>query len=367
MKQKLLATAALAALLATPLLAQNTQPITLDPGPKAEQNVDFKAAAAKLLADIPADVVTWEGGKVTSAEVRTLISGTLENALQNGMEVKPEQVSGVVYQAANTLLMQSLLYKEAIAKGFKADDEKAKAQLEEIRKQIGDEALKQKLQEFGKSEKEIIEDFSRTLAISTMVDALNKIEDDAAEKFYKANARFFTKLRAAHILAKFEDTENGKEPTPEIKAKAKAKIEQVQKLLKEGKDFAALAKEHSDCPSKEEGGDLGEFSEGEMIPKFEEALKKMKPGEISEPVETEFGYHIIKAGEKTSQKFEEVKEEIAEHLKEQNAQKVLMELTQKLMADAKVKWNVKPPQLPKLQIQQEPEQKQPAAEQPAKP
>ncbi|MBR0458129.1 MAG: peptidyl-prolyl cis-trans isomerase [Victivallales bacterium] len=181
-----------------------------------------------------------------------------------------------------------------------------------------------------------------------MIEKLNQIEEDAAAKFYKENAKFFTKLRAAHILAKFDDTENGKKPTDEIKAKAKATLDVVQQLLKEGKDFAALAKEHSDCPSKEQGGDLGEFSEGEMIPEFEEALKKLKPGELSEPVETQFGYHIIKAGETTSKQFEEVKEEIEGFLKKQNEQKVLMELTQKLMADAKVKWNVKPAQPPML-------------------
>lgn len=71
------------------------------------------------------------------------------------------------------------------------------------------------------------------------------------------------------------------------------------KKLKSGADFRALAREYSTCPSKSKGGDLGWFGPGQMVPKFEEAVKKMAVGRISGIVQTQFGYHIIK---KTGQK-----------------------------------------------------------------
>ena len=85
------------------------------------------------------------------------------------------------------------------------------------------------------------------------------------------------KVRASHILVESED---------------KAKL--IIKELEEGKDFAELADLYSMCPSKRDGGDLGYFGEGVMVKPFEEAAFALKKGEISKPVETQFGWHVIK-------------------------------------------------------------------------
>lgn len=71
----------------------------------------------------------------------------------------------------------------------------------------------------------------------------------------------------------------------------------VLRQLKEGQDFAKLAKEYSECSSSEDGGNLGKFSSGMMVPEFERGLYQLKIGEISEPVKTKFGYHIIERQE----------------------------------------------------------------------
>lgn len=70
--------------------------------------------------------------------------------------------------------------------------------------------------------------------------------------------------------------------------------EDVIKKLQEGNSFESLAKAFSSCPSSAEGGDLGEFTRGQMVKEFEEAAFALKPGEVSGPVRTQFGYHIIK-------------------------------------------------------------------------
>lgn len=85
------------------------------------------------------------------------------------------------------------------------------------------------------------------------------------------------KMRASHILV------------PKYK-----QITEIKKMLDDGADFAELARKYSQCPSKKRGGDLGWFTRNQMVPEFEKAVLELKVGEISEPVKTQFGWHIIK-------------------------------------------------------------------------
>ncbi|MBS7379185.1 MAG: peptidyl-prolyl cis-trans isomerase [Sphaerochaetaceae bacterium] len=84
-------------------------------------------------------------------------------------------------------------------------------------------------------------------------------------------------FRASHILVKDQ-----------------RKAEELYERAKKGESFQSLAHQYSTCPSKEKGGDLGWFGEGQMVPPFENAVRKMGTGSISKPVRTQFGWHIIK-------------------------------------------------------------------------
>ena len=84
-------------------------------------------------------------------------------------------------------------------------------------------------------------------------------------------------FRASHILVKDQ-----------------GKAEEIYNRVKNGESFASLAHQYSTCPSKEKGGDLGWFKEGQMVPPFEHAVRKMSTGSISKPVRTQFGWHVIK-------------------------------------------------------------------------
>lgn len=79
-----------------------------------------------------------------------------------------------------------------------------------------------------------------------------------------------------------------------ILVKDRSLANEILKRVKRGENFAALAKEHSTCGSKSKGGDLGWFGPGKMVPKFEDAVKKLRNGQISGLVGTQFGFHIIK-------------------------------------------------------------------------
>ena len=126
------------------------------------------------------------------------------------------------------------------------------------------------------------------------------------------------KRRARHILFKVEDGDSN-----EARAAKKAEAEKVLQQLRQGGDFAAMAKKYSDDRSKERGGDLGFFSRGQMVPTFEESVFSLKPGEISSIVESPFGYHIIKVEEVQPEKtrsFAEVGPAIRQQLAQKTAQ-----------------------------------------------
>jgi len=122
--------------------------------------------------------------------------------------------------------------------------------------------------------------------------SIGTITDSELEDYYHNHIEAYQEpqqVRARHILIKPENNN---------KKEAKEKIEGILKEIKAGGDFEELAKKYSACPSKERGGDLGFFSRGRMVKPFEDAAFSLKPGEISDIVETNFGFHIIKLEEK---------------------------------------------------------------------
>ena len=124
------------------------------------------------------------------------------------------------------------------------------------------------------------------------------VSDEEVEKYFEDNKAVFAKelVNASHILIDSEE-----------------KALEIKKEIEEGKDFAQAAMEYSSCPSKDAGGELGEFPRGAMVPEFEDKAFSMEAGEVSEPVKTQFGYHIIKLNSKSDPAnitFESVKEDV---------------------------------------------------------
>lgn len=146
------------------------------------------------------------------------------------------------------------------------------------------------------------------------------IDDDAVRKYYDEHLAEFTKKevrQARHIL--FKADENS---TPEVHEQQRQKALDVLALAKEGKDFAQLAKEYSEGPSKVQGGDIGQFSRGQMVKSFEDAAFNLKLNEISDVVKTPFGYHIIKVEKiipQSTTPFADAKNQIETSLKNKEA------------------------------------------------
>ena len=103
-------------------------------------------------------------------------------------------------------------------------------------------------------------------------------------------------VRASHILLMYKGSMRSS--ATRSKAEAQASIADLQAQLQNGASFAELARAHSDCPSKAKGGDLGSFGRGQMVPEFEQAAFALPVNKVSDPVKSQFGYHIIQVTEK---------------------------------------------------------------------
>lgn len=148
------------------------------------------------------------------------------------------------------------------------------------------------------------------------------IKDSDITKLYeerKADYVIGEQVKARHILIRPVDNEADPYPV------AKAKIEELKKRIDAGEDFAKIAKEASDDSSASNGGELGTFGRGVMVKPFEEAAFQANIGKVTEPVKTQFGYHLIKVEDKipaSERSFEEVKTELKEELRSTKALEV---------------------------------------------
>jgi peptidyl-prolyl cis-trans isomerase C len=168
------------------------------------------------------------------------------------------------------------------------------------------------------------------------------ITDAAAQKFYADNPDKFEQpeqVRAAHVLISTLDPISQRPLPPEQKKDKEKLAKEIKARADKGEDFGALAKQYSDDPgSKNKGGEY-KFPRNQMVPEFEAAAFSLKTNQISDLVETRFGYHIIKLLEKYPAKheqFAEVKDRIKEYLMEKQAKTELPAYMEKLKVDYKV-------------------------------
>lgn len=176
-----------------------------------------------------------------------------------------------------------------------------------------------------------------------VVGKINVTEEDM-KLYYKTHEEEFKTpemVRARHILIKVN-----RSASEEEKKKAREKAEDILKRIKTGEEFAKLASEFSDDPgSKNKGGDLGFFPKGRMVPDFEKVAFSLKPGEVSDIVETPFGFHIIKVEERKDsvlEPYEKIKDKVKERVFNDFRKARVDEFIEKAMKDAGVELNLEP-------------------------
>lgn len=249
-------------------------------------------------------------------------------------------------QAIEGLINRQLLENECEKKKITVTEDETKAETEKVKADLPEGlSLDDMLAQTGLSQAMFEIDLKEHIKLQKLL----KVSDPTPEEvraYYDDNVKFFDipeMVHARHILIKTDE-----EDSAEARAAKKEKAEKLRKQLVEGTDFGKLAAEHSECPSKAMGGDLGRVLRGRMVPPFEKAAFVLSTNEISPIVETEDGFHIIQMlehDEPRTMKFDEVKTRIAAVIKAKELQQKAGSLIQILREKAKITYmsGVRPP------------------------
>jgi peptidyl-prolyl cis-trans isomerase C len=306
--------------------------IVVAAGPETKKESSAAVAPSAVAAPLKGAVARVNGIIIDANELRRA-----EKVLLRGQTVPAGKQADLDKQAIDQLISAELLYQAAAKLEVKDLDTQIDAKMAQGKARFKDEQeFKKAIKDLDMDEKKLREYTRRDLLISNFIETnfVSKAAVTAAETrdFYDKNPEKFKRdeaVKASHILIGVDA-----KASADDKKKAREKAEKLHKELAGGADFAALAKGNSTCPSSQQGGDLGFFGKGQMVPAFEKAAFALTPGEISPVVETQFGYHIIKVTEKKAAgkaDFKDVKTKIEEYLKGQKVNEAI----QKYLADAR--------------------------------
>lgn len=300
-----------------------------------------EAAPAAVIIELKDPVAVVNGENITKEELDKALSEAAQASGIKPEELTAEQKMEGYRQILDDLITDKLITKAAVE--VTVSDEEVDAEIAKLRAQFPtEEDFVAQLTAVGQTPEKVATALKKLLQqrkwVESQVGDSADVTDADIAKFYEENKQEFEQpeqVKASHILflTKPDDSE-------EASNAQLAKAKEAAAKAKKGEDFSGLAKELSEEPgAKESGGDLGFFSKDRMVPEFSEAAFQLKPGEISEPVRTQFGWHVIKVEEKKeagTSSLEEVKPQLSAYLKQDKQRKAVGDLISKLRADAKI-------------------------------
>lgn len=293
--------------------------------------------------------VTVNGANITEGEVDKLINMQLAGTPKRSPEVIEQYKKILKQQALEGLIVGRLLDEKVKDANIVVTDEEVTNRLKEIASlqnpALSLEDFKKKMEEYGQNFDEVKGQVRKGLSYQKLIEMqpggkISVTEVDA-NNFYTENLKRFEKpeqIRASHILIKPDTSDPNADPN-QAKAKSLTKIKGLLEQIKAGADFARLARDNSACPSAADGGDLGFFPRGKMEPSFEKAAFAMDVNQVSDIVETSYGYHIIKVTDCKAAivtPFEQVKDQIINQLKQRKLGEFALQYVQSLKAGAKI-------------------------------
>ncbi len=234
-------------------------------------------------------------------------------------------------QVLDSMITEKIVELEAKKAKISVTDEDVQKELDKMIEQVGgEEMFNFQLAYSGYTMDQMKEELKNYLTIVKILEPKIEITDEEINSYFEENKDRFAQeeeVQASHILVDDEETAN-----------------KVKKLLDDGGDFAALAKEYSKDGSAQSGGDLGYFTKGEMVQEFEDAAFSMEIGQVSEPVKSEYGYHIIKVTDKKEAQeatLENSKDEIKDILRNQKVNELYPTWITEMQEQYDIKNNLK--------------------------
>ncbi|HEV57790.1 MAG TPA: hypothetical protein ENN87_09905 [Phycisphaerales bacterium] len=332
---------------ARPAQPASTQPVAQPAQPAAQPQ------AAPAPVDPGKVFATVNGVKITAGQVEPVLEQFVQRQLASlgpiGSALPPDALIKLKERArprvVEMFVEQELVSEQIKAKNIEVTDEQLDAHIGKLLadNEVTLEDVKKDLERNGQTLEEFRKQMRTNLGVERLVEGEMKgkvepIDEAAAKKFYDENPGQFTvpeQVRASHILIKTEGLDEAG------KQEARTRIQDILAKVKAGEDFAELAKTYSGCPSSSQGGDLDFFDRTRMVPEFAEAAFKLKVGEISDIVETKFGYHIIKVTDHKDPEtvtFESQKENIIENLTQRQQVEFWNQYRQQLKAKAQIEY-----------------------------
>lgn len=271
--------------------------------------------------------------KITGRDLKSVMDPIFySNGLQ---KLTDSQISTYESTMLEYLVNIEVLYKEAKENNVKITDDQIQENYDATINNINSQynlTQDEYFEKFNLTEDKLKERIKKELMGATYLEEYTDVSEEEAEKYYEKNKDDFEQIRASHILISNYDSNNKKLSDDKIEENKKT-AEAVLKMALDGDDFATLAKEYSDDSSASSGGDLGYFTEDEMVSEFSKAAFSLKVGEIyPKVVETSAGYHIIKKTGEKAQDFKDIKDDLIETL--ENTKQTT------LMKDLYTKYNV---------------------------
>lgn len=287
-------------------------------------------------------VAVVNGTVITRAEYESETKRFERQMAMSGQAPDGAQVAEMKKKVLDGLVGREVLKQQAAKLGVKVDPAEVDKEIATLKQRFPNEdEFKKALKNLNLTEESLKAQFTQDLGIRKMIDeqvaSKITITPEETKKFYDGNPELFKTpemVRASHVLIKVDPKANDAD-----KAKAKERITAAQKKVQAGEDFAKVAKEVSECPSAAKGGDLDFFQRGQMVGPFEQAAFALKVGSVSDIVETQFGYHVIKVTDKKEagvMKYDEIKDRIAQHLKQDRVNQQLAKYIEELKTQAKI-------------------------------
>jgi peptidyl-prolyl cis-trans isomerase SurA len=282
-------------------------------------------APAELINKI---LATVDGDPITVYQLKKFAATNL----------RARQLSGSMDQAAllDGLISDKLLEKEVSDKGIVVRDEDVDRYMETIkeRNQLDDERLKEAIEKQGLTVEtyraQLREEIQKAQLMNREIRGKVNVTPEEVQRYYEAHISEYStpaRLQVAHILFHLQPDA----PADKVAA-VTAKAEEVYGRLKKGADFAEMAKQYSEDPTGQNGGDLGWFKQGELLDSLEKAAQKLKVGEVSEPIRTPVGLHIVKLEAREGESHQAL-DEVADKIKEQLYNAALEERFQKWLTE----------------------------------